>query len=149
MAYYSGSLSEIQNVLKALGIGSGTIDDISPETVYASQADIDQRINGALSNMYDTPLVQITRDSVTKYPDPIPELARRLVASDLIINTLTDVDANVMATATVIASESKRDLFNLVTGLTGANQLAGQHRRVRNHFMPPGIAPAAESMPIT
>ena len=144
--YYSGSVSDIQTVLRTLGVGSGSLDDLDTTDVQASQRDIDQRIDGALSNLYYVPISQVIRGGVTKFPPPLPELSRRLVASDLIINTLTDVSANITSTAEVMAKESKRDLFNLVNGVTGANRLDGQIKKTRNHFMPPNIAPAAEPM---
>ncbi len=147
MAYYSGTQNEIETVLRTLGIGAGTLDDLAPDDVARSQGDIDQRINSALSMLYYTPLKLITRNGTQKYPDPIPELARRMVAADLIINTLTDVASNIIATAEAMSKESKRDLFNLANGITGANWLDGQIKKTRNHFMPPNIAPASEPIP--
>lgn len=142
MAYYSGSVSDVQVVLRSLGIGSGTLDSLSPTAVEESQKKVDGDVNAALYIIYYTPLSQITRGGQTAYPDPIPAMARRLVAADLILNTMTGIDQNVIQTAQNIAQEETRRLYDLGSGLVGASRLSGQLLKSRNRFAPPGVVPS-------
>ena len=142
MAYYSGSVSDIKVVLRTLNIGSGTLDNLDEIAVAESQAKVDAEIDSTLSNLYYTPLSLITRNSVSKYPDPIPYMARRLVAADLIINSLVDVNANVVQTAQNVATSERQTLFEMGAGNVGSQRLAGQVCKSRNHFQPSGIVPS-------
>jgi len=141
MAYYSGTLDEIKLVLRSLGIGEGTLDSLSPDQVYESQAYIDGQIDSILSEVYYVPLREITRSGVTKYPDPIPHIARRMVAADLIINTMTDVDQNVVQTAQNVDTDERNTMYEFASQTIGSRKLAGQLEKTRNHFAPPGIFP--------
>jgi len=146
--YYSGTIDDLKRILKTLNIGSGTLDDLQTTNVEASQADIDQKIDSFLSNIYYTPLKQIVRSGVTKYPDPIPEIARRMVCADLILNTLVDIDTSVVGTAQGVIADARRELFELGSKLVGSTRLEGQREKTRNHFVPPGIAPASDPTPM-
>jgi len=142
MAYYSGTVTDVQVVLRALGIGSGTLDSINPTQVEEAQKKIDGDVNAALYVIYYTPLSQITRSGTTAYPDPIPAMTRRLVAADLILNTMTGVDQNVIQTAENIAKEERQRLYDLGSGLVGASRLSGQLLKARNRFAPAGVVPS-------
>lgn len=142
MVYYSGTVSDIQVVLRSLAVGSGSLDALNDTQVEESQKKVDGDINAALYVIYYTPLSQITRSGLTAYPDPIPAMARRLVAADLILNTMTGVDQNVIQTAKNIAEEETRRLYELGNGLVGASRLSGQLLKARNRFAPPGVVPS-------
>ena len=142
MVYYSGTVADIQLVLRSLSIGSGSLDSLNDTQVEESQKKVDGDINVAMYVIYYTPLIQITRNGVTAYPDPIPAMARRLVAADLILNTMTGIDQNVIQTAQNIAQEEIRRLYDLGSGIVGASRLSGQLLKARNRFTPAGIAPS-------
>jgi hypothetical protein len=146
MAYYSGTTDDIGRILKTLKIGEGTLDELLKSDVEAIQKDIDTKIDASLSNLYYTPLQQITRSGVTKFPDPIVYIAKRLVAADLILNSQVNVDTNVATTAQTIAAKVEKELFELGSKTVGSKKLDGQRVKTRIRFAPPNIFPSAEPL---
>lgn len=143
MAYYSGSVNDVRYVMRAVGVGTGREDLLSEDDVAQYQKRADTLINSRLSGSYYLPLRQITEDSETKYPDPIPYLAQLLTACLIYRAVYTEVEPAVSASVESYQKQADAELAGIVTGAgIGANILRGQRLMARNHFQNPRVAPA-------
>lgn len=150
MPYYSGDIDEIKKLIRQVSIGAGRSDEITAGVVEKFQKDCDSLINSRLSSMFTCPLIQITRDSVTKFPDPIPAIASRWTAAEIVLRAYTEVSPQESAAAEVWRERALAELDEFVNGVvTGSRDLEGQIRRSRNHFAPPTIVPKTPPLPRT
>jgi len=142
--YYSGTVDEIKIVCKEIGVGSSLTDTISPAQFEQYQKEADGIIDAQLGVVYEVPLVQIKRGTLTYYPNVIAYIARRIAASDLILNEMSQIEPNVSQSATNKRTRAMAELSELVQGaIIGSRYLEGQKPRARNHFIRPGVAPAS------
>lgn len=149
--FYSGdNIDEIKKLIRQVSIGAGRSDEITPEVVAKFQKECDSLINSRLAPMFTCPLIQITRDGETKYPDPISAIAARWVAAEIVLRAYTEVSPTESDAAKVWRERSLAELDELCDGAqTGTRDLEGQIRRSRNHFAPPTIVPKTVPLPRT
>ena len=143
MEYYSGVLADIQAFLgEILTVGTGEADLLTEGICNKHQKGVDDRINSVLSTTVAVPIIKITRAEVTKYPDPIPFIAIRMVIASLIATYFKDVQPNDSARAKSLGEEAIFDLNDLINGLgAGSRRLEGQKLIAKNRFIPSHIAP--------
>ena len=142
MAYYSGTQTEIERVLKSVKIGTDRLSSITPTDLAWYQKQADSYINDKLSGSYYTPLTQVTVGDTTDYPDPIPIMAAMQTAVIIMEVHYTEVEPNEMAAVERMKADIASRIANLVEGASvGANVLRGQNLRARNHFVNPRVAP--------
>lgn len=150
MPFYSGDIANIKKLIRQVSIGTGRADEITQATVEEFQVEIDSLINSRLSPLFTCPLIQITRDGVTKFPDPIPAIAARWVAAEIVLRAYTEVSPQESNAAKVWRERSLAELDEFCDGAqTGTRDLEAQIRRSRNHFAPPTIVPKTVPLPRT
>lgn len=150
MPYYSGNIDNIKKLIRQVSIGTGRADEITAGVVEEFQLEVDSLMNSRLSPLFTCPLIQITRDSVTKFPDPIPSIAARWVAAEIVLRAYTEVSPQESDAAKVWRERALAELDEFCDGAqTGTRDLEGQIRRSRNHFAPPTIVPKTVPLPRT
>lgn len=150
MPYYSGNIDNIKKLIRQVSIGTGRADEITAGVVEEFQLEVDSLMNSRLSPLFTCPLIQITRDSVTKFPDPIPSIAARWVAAEIVLRAYTEVSPQESDAAKVWRERALAELDEFCDGAqTGTRDLEGQIRRSRNHFAPPTIVPKTIPLPRT
>jgi len=140
---YAGTPDEVQRVAKNIVIGGGgRLENLNGVDASKFLHDADEEINGRLNMVFRTPLVQITRDSETFYPHPIPNLARRIAAAFMVQSVYSEVDQNVSAYAEKFGAQAIAELEELSYGnLRGGMHLEGQKLRAKNNFANPRVVP--------
>ena len=138
--------SDPQNLVllhvRQIGVGSDRSSTVTPATVSYYQQFADSFINGRLSSIYVMPLLQLNRPSLSglSYPDPIPEIARRLTASYLVLDVFTEIEPNVTSNAQAQMAIAENELQKI------SNPdyfLEGQIRKPRNPGSNPFTEPAS------
>lgn len=137
--YYSGTLENLERVLRMVNLEGGRLSNVGEDEVRVYQAEVDRLINRRLSPYYAVPLAKLVDD---RWPDPIPFIAARLVAADIIHNEFTEIEANQSAAAQTMKQNALSELDRLTMGfLAGAQRLEGQRFKSRNRFARPSITP--------
>jgi len=144
MSYYS-TVDGIQKYLSQLvTIGTGEADLVNTTDIEKFQADVDNDMNGRLGTTYRVPLVEITRVGIAEafYPQPIPDIANKLVTVRLVNTFYKDVQPNDSATVAVWGTEANTRLAEIINGIaSGSVKLEGQHLLAKNRFAPPHVVP--------
>ena len=144
MSYYS-TVDGIQKYLSELvTVGTGEADLVSTTDIEKFQADVDNAINGRLSTTYRVPLVEITRSGISSafYPQPIPDIANRLVSARLVNTFYKDVQPNSATISDAWNTNATARLTEIVNGVaSGGVKLEGQYLLAKNRFAPPHIVP--------
>ena len=140
------SYSTIDGIQKYLSelvtVGTGEADLVTPTDIAKFQADVDNAIDGRLSTTYRVPLIEITRTSKTFYPQPIPDIANRLVASRLVNTFYKDVQPNNAVISDAWNTNATARLTEILNATgAGAVKLEGQYLLAKNRFAPPHIVP--------
>ena len=142
--FYSGSIENIRRVVDALTIGSGKKASFGESTCEIYQEEVDQLIDSRLSAYYATPLVKET--DTTYYPAPIPYIASRLCAANIVLVELADIDAATSQYAEAAKNAALDELDRLTQGIfAGSQRLSGQRIRTRSRVVNTGIVPLATS----
>jgi hypothetical protein len=142
MSYYSGSQSDVEDIMRSVGVGTSRTDLLSTADLEGFQSRADSIINNRLSGSYQTPLRQITVSGTTKYPDPIPYVAQVLTTVLIYRAVYTEVEPNLSGAIQTLQDEIDSQIKGLVDGAAvGSNLLRGQRLMARNHFQNPRVAP--------
>lgn len=140
--YYSGTIEDVQAVLRNVRVGENRISDISQIDVEKFQKEADAIINSILLPLFRTPLFKITRNGETTYPHPIPYIATRIVASLIQQSVYSEIEPNTSENTTDMGDKAIRELKDFVAGiLKGSRGLEGQRLKARNRFVNPRAAP--------
>jgi len=141
--YYSGNLDNIERILTMIDIGTGRLSSLTPEQLRIYRKEADRVIDSRLSPFYAVPLVKEYATGL--YPEPVPFIAARIVAADVIHNEFTEIDAASSEAATTMKNNALLELDRLADGILRATQLLpGQRRKSGVHFACPGITPRPE-----
>ena len=141
--FYSGTVDNIRRVVDMLSIGEGRKSSFSEQTCKIYQEEADRIINGRMRSYCATPLVKV---SDSKYPAPIPFIAARITAANIVLSEFSEIDANESEAATGMRDAALDQLDRLTVGLIGGTQrLIGQRIKTRNRFVSPGAAPQYEA----
>jgi hypothetical protein len=152
--FYSGTLDTLQELFRHVGIQIGVektlVDAIGSETIERYQAEADQFINSQLNQTFEVPIVKITRNGVEGFPEEIKYIARRLVASEVILNEFTEIAPNVSRAAVTLRHRATQRLGTYSNGtLVPSNLIDGQRPRSRNRFVRPTTPPPEVEPPYT
>lgn len=139
MAYSTEIL--VTNAARNIEVSSGIAATMRSDQLGQFIAEADQIIDSRLSALFYTPLRQIVRSGVTKYPDPIPYIASRLAAGLAVRAVYSRIDPKVSENAEAHIKDAMKELDDLASGLAGGRFLDGQTRKARNAFVNPNIAP--------
>ena len=102
----------------------------------------DDVINSKLSVVCTTPLRQITRNSVTRYPAPIEYIATELAAGWMVESVYARIEPQVSDSGKAHKDNALAQLDELCNGLLlGSRRLEGQDLKTRNSFVNPYVAP--------
>lgn len=105
-------------------------------------AEADEVINSKLSALFFTPLQTITRDNVTKYPDPVPYIATRIAAALAVITIYSRIDPQQSENARTHFENALRELDDMYQGaVMGSRRLDGQKLKAKTPFLNPYAAP--------
>lgn len=140
---YAGTADAVARVARNIVIGGGgRAENITGGNANDFIHDVDEEINAILSSVYMTPLVEITRDGDTFFPQPIPNIARRLAAAYMVQTVYSEIDQNVTAYAEKFGQQALQELNSLSAGvLRGDQNLEGQRKKARNSFANPNVVP--------
>ena len=90
-------------------------------------------------------MVKLTRNGRSEFPDTVVYIARRLVASEIILQEFTEIEVNVSEAAKNHRARAMAELYDVGKGeLVGSQRLDGQRQRTRNRFARPTTPPLAE-----
>jgi hypothetical protein len=117
--YYSGSWTDIRNVVRTLNIGEGRISKVTQELVNFYQEMIDRQIDGIVNELYHVPLLQFNQCQPdggikTMYPGEIVYLSRYWAVGLLVLSEFQGLDPNVTDQANLYMEESKRRLNSII-----------------------------------
>lgn len=129
------------NAARNIEVANGKAGTMKSDQMNQFILEADEIINSRLGALFYTPLRQITRNSETKYPDPIPFIATRLAAALAVRAIYSRIEPRVSDSADAHFKDAMGELDELAAGLAGGRHLDGQTRKARNFFVNPDIAP--------
>ena len=135
------TVAEVANAARNIEINGGLTGTMTEGDAGQFIAEAGSLIDSALSPIIYTPVKQITRDSVTSYPNPIPFIARRLAAALMVRSVYSRIDSQMSQVADAHYSDAYRELMSLVDDLRGGRMLDGQQYKARNFFAHPTASP--------
>jgi hypothetical protein len=134
--------SKVANAARNIEIKQGLTATMTPTDATQFIEEADQVINSKLSACFYTPLRQITRDTVVKFPDPIPYIATRVAAALMVRSVYSRIEPRVSENADAHLKDALMELDELANGaLVGSRRLDGQTLKARNFFVNPQVAP--------
>ena len=136
MAYTT--VEKVRIAAKNLEIHGGKLSTMLESEFNQILDEADQIINSVLSSVYYVPLRQITRNSTTKYPDPIPYIATRIAAALGVRSAYARIDPQVSENADAHFKDALRELNDIVAY---GRRLEGQDLKYPNSFVNPYSAP--------
>ena len=148
--YYSGSWTEIQDILRVIDIGEGKMAKVTQPMVNGYQETIDRDIDAILMELYHTPLRamnQMQPDGVTRrvFPGDIRRCARYWVAGLLLLNEFQNLAQNITDQATAYVEDSKKQIYAMKRY---SHRVPGQERKSQlSRTIPPNFQPAAVPEP--
>ncbi|MFA5623249.1 MAG: hypothetical protein WC981_03405 [Candidatus Dojkabacteria bacterium] len=145
--YYCGTAEDIRRYLTTVSIGSGIADTIKDDaSLKDTFYEVNQEIDSILSAMYYVPLRKVKRSGIIKFPDPIKQIAIRMVSGILIDAHYQASNPAVSAYGKNMKEEALLQLHGIINGdekFGGMRILDGQKMKAgRNHFVSSGIKPA-------
>jgi len=140
--FYSGTGENIERILNMIEIGGGRLASLTDEDLAIYQEEVDRLINSRLSPYYAVPLA---KDIGGFFPFPIPFIAARIVAADIIHNEFTEIEANKSEAALTMKRNALDELDRLTMGArAGTQRLEGQRVKSRDRFPRPTIIPLTQ-----
>jgi len=133
---------KVANAARNIEIRQGLTATMNPSDATQFIEEADEVINSTLHACFYTPLRQITRNSETKYPDPIPFIATRIASALMVISVYSRIEPRVSDAAEAHLANAMKELHGLAHGvLVGSRRLDGQTLKARNFFVNPQVAP--------
>jgi hypothetical protein len=145
-SFYSGTWSEIQDILRVIDIGEGKMAKVTQPMVNGYQETIDRDIDAILGELYHVPLRamnQMQPDGVTKrvFPGDVRRCAKYWVAGLLLLNEFQSLAQNITDQATQYVDDSKRQIYAMKRY---THRLPGQERKSHlSRTIPPNFQPAS------
>jgi len=129
--FYSGSWTNVQDVLRVIDIGEGKMAKVTQPLVNGYQERVDREIDGVLGELYQTPLRamnQIQPDGSKKrvFPGDIAQAALYWTAGLILLNEFQQLAQNVTDQANQYVDESKKKMFAMKRY---THRLPGQERK--------------------
>lgn len=136
--YYSEPDNELIQFLKQIGIGAARADTLTTDDLVTYKKRANEIIDSRLAAVYRTPLHTITRNLKTTYPEPIAQIAQRIVGYMLVNDVFSEVEPNASSNAERHYKMAMEDLDSIATRRT---LLKGQRYRSRNYGSNPYTEP--------
>lgn len=141
MAIYTTTI-KVANAARNILIGTGRAETMSAEKAEEFIVWAESEINHRLSPVVATPLNTITRNGVTKYPDPIEHIATQMAAGFMVESVYSRIEPQVSDAGKVHKDNALALLKDISDGvLQGSRRLDGQNHKARNSFVNPSAAP--------
>jgi hypothetical protein len=141
MAVYT-TTTKVANIARNIEINTGRASTLTPTQATDFLDWADDVINSRLSALYYTPLRQITRTGVTRYPAPIEHIASNLAAGYMVESIYSRIDPQVSDAGKAHKENALMELDEICNGiLTGSRRIEGQTTKARNSFANPNVIP--------
>lgn len=145
-SFYSGSWSDIQEVLRVIDIGEGKMAKVTQPMVNNYQEMVDRDIDAVLGELYHVPLRamnHIQPDGTTKrvFPGDVRRCARYWVAGLILLNEFQGLAQNITEQANAYIEDARKQLFALKRY---THRIPGQERKSHlSRTIPPNLQPAS------
>ena len=145
-SYYSGSWSDLQEILRVLNIGDGKLAKVTEVMTNHYQEMVDREIDAIVGELYQVPLRamnQIQPDGTIKrvFPGDVRRLARYWVAGLMLLNEFQSLSQNVTDQAQGYIDDSRKGFFAIVRF---NHRIPGQERKSHiSRTVPPSMQPPA------
>ena len=143
--YYSGSWTNIQNVLRVLDIADGKLATVTMDLVNFYQEMVDREIDIIAGELYHVPLRalnQVQPDGTTKsvFPGQLRRLAIYWASGLLLLNEFQNLAQNVTDQGQAYVDDSRRETFSLIRPTA---RLWGQEFKSNvSRTLPPSMQPS-------
>lgn len=116
--YYSGTWTNIAEVLKVLKVGDGKLDSLTKEEVNNFQERADREIDGILNDLYHTPFRSKTRitpsgDYISVFPGDLQQAAIYYTAALLMASEFQGISSNTNDQTNLTVEKAKNMVFDL------------------------------------
>jgi len=116
--FYSGSWTNIQEVLSVLKIGNAKLDSLTAEMVNGFQERADREIDGILNDLYHTPFrakysMNPLGNYILTFPGDLQQAAIYYTAGLLMASEFQSTASNVNEQTNVILEKAKNMIFDL------------------------------------
>jgi len=142
--FYSGTWTNIQDVLRVLDIGEGKMSKVTQAMVNRYQEQVDREVDAMLHEVYQTPLRamnQVQPDGTLKrvFPGDVVWAARYWTSGVLLLAEFQQLEANLTDQATAMVEDARRQVFAMTRP---SHRVPGQ-RKMSNisRTMPPNMQP--------
>lgn len=149
--YYSGSWTNIAQVLKSLKVGEGKFDSLTKEEVNEFQERADREIDGILSDLYKTPFLSKKKMTpsgtyIDSFPGDLRQAAIYYTASMLMSSEFQMVAANTNDQVNLTVEKAKNMIYDLKRN---THWIAETERKSHiSRTMPPTWQPAFTNQPV-
>lgn len=142
--FYSGTWSDVKEVLRVLNIGEGVLDKVTQPMVNHYQERVDREIDAVLSPLVHVPLRatnQVQPDGTLKrvFPGDVRHAALYWTGGLLLLSEFQNLSSNVTDQATQFIDRAQKSMYAIVRGnhrVPGQEMKSGMSRT-----MPPTMQP--------
>lgn len=144
--FYSGSFSDIKEILSVIDIGEGRMAKVTQPMVNNYQETIDRDIDALLMELYHTPLRamnQVQPNGLTKrvFPGDVRRCSRYWVAGLILLNEFQGLAQNITDQATQYVEDAKKQIYAM---RRFSHRVPGQERKSHlSKTMTPNMQPAS------
>jgi hypothetical protein len=142
--YYSGTWTDIRNVLRTFDIHEGKLAKVNQTLVNFYQEIIDRDVDGILEPLYHVPLRamnQVQPDGVTRkvFPGDVKRATIYWSAGLLILTEFSGLQQNTTEQAQNYIESSRRQIYDIIRF---THRIPGQRQKSNiSRTMPPGLQP--------
>lgn len=142
--YYSGTVSDIKQILSAMDIGEGKLARFGETQVAFYQETVDRAIDEILGELYHVPLIAINQMQpngleVQVFPGSVKMSAMWWVAGLILKNQFQQLAQNSSDQSEQYIEKAKKDIYEIVRY---NHRLYGQRRKSSiSRTMPPNMQP--------
>ena len=144
--YYSGTWTNIQDVLRTLDLGEGKMSKVNQPMVNRYQEQIDRQVDAILSEVCQTPLRamnQVQPSGLTKrvLPGDVVWAARYWTAGEILLAEFQQLEQNLTEQITIMVNDAKQSVYAMTKP---THRVPGQRRKSNlSRTMPPNLQPPA------
>ena len=148
--FYSGSWSDICDILRVLNIGEGKMSEITQQIVNNYQEMVDRDIDALLQDTYQTPIRAYNMvmpsgvnsgSKIKVFPGDVRRAARYWVAGQILVSEFQQLESNITEQATQMVSDARMQVYAFSRP---THRIPGQRRKSNiSHTMPANLQPSA------
>lgn len=144
--FYSGSWTDVQDVLRVLNIGEGKLDKVTQEMVNRYQERVDREIDAVLEPVVHVPMRamnQVQPSGATKrvFPGDIRQAALYWTAGLLLLSEFQNLSQNMTDQSAALIERSQKSIYSIIRN---NHRIPGQERKSSiSHTMPPSLQPSS------